>query len=196
MDHKTSDQAQHNTNQSSRNKFKTVYVDEHGFLMRKLAKRGDRLSRDLQRLAVEVDKLHDYLKKYDATSVKPFDRSADVLKRIVYAIGAHVLRYEQEETLVRTVWKLNTQDKLRAIHKNAPRPSVNPFFWVYHLILGDQKKISRDQRSKSARQLLYAYQHRVPVEFLTGFIYQTGYREAPKAGDDGYREVWHHSQKA
>lgn len=173
-----------------RSRLRTTYVDQDGFLKRKLAKKGDRLSRDLSRFSAEADRLFYRLNKNELGSEIPFDRSTNVLKRLVYSVGVHILRYEQGKVLADTVRRLNKRDELRAVHKSAPDPNVNPFFWVYHLVLGDQKSISRDQRSKSARQLLYAHLHEVPVELLIGFILQTGHREAPRTGDDGYREVW------
>ena len=80
-------------------------------------------------------------------------------------------------------------------HRRLPRkPSfaLNSFHWVITALAADGKwNINRQKVFRFGRHLLYAKQHRVPEEFLIGFLYQAGTPSAvEKKAGSGATEVW------
>jgi len=111
----------------------------------------------------------------------PYNRPANVLKRCVYTLGRQLIDLDKQRILA---------DYLQETSKtyNAPPASIatpdveqNPFHWFYLLLLGENRLkkgsrriVTRDQISKSSRQLVYARKNDVPPEYVIGFILQIG----------------------
>lgn len=56
----------------------------------------------------------------------------------------------------------------------------NPFHFGLLALFADDSVVSKQDRSLFSMQMLYAYQHGIPPEFLIGFIYQAGSKEEIK----------------
>lgn len=111
----------------------------------------------------------------------PYNRPANVLKRSVYILGCQLIKFKKQEVLAEYLQKQAEAQKAPLVSKAAPDVSQNPFLWCYHLLLGENRSpkgtvrlVSRDQMSKSSRQLVYAQWNDVPSESLIGFILQIG----------------------
>ncbi|MGB5864423.1 MAG: hypothetical protein WBG95_08980 [Sulfitobacter sp.] len=109
----------------------------------------------------------------------PFNQKASILKRAIYQIGWIALEFGQTELLKEVAEKLNSPENrktpdARRIPRNAPLHEENPFYYAFYIAFGNEPQITRHERSKASRQLVYAYRHKVPPHFLIGFIYQTG----------------------
>ncbi|MCF7698238.1 hypothetical protein [Loktanella sp. M215] len=158
--------------------------------MRELGERKHDFIWDLEQLAEKGGKIFDKLLKPPALEQPPFWKPANVLKRSVYRIGQQIADRQEEAFLAEFVQNYMSDWKNPLVRKSAPHPEENPFFWCYHLLAGGCPHISRDQRSKSARQLVYAYRHNIPTELVIGFIMQCKHTEASRGPDDGLRESW------
>ena len=107
----------------------------------------------------------------------PYNKPANVLKRSVYTLGRQLIDLRKEDVLAEYLQTQAKAAKAPLISEAAPKAKDNPFFWFYHLLLCENRSpqsavrlISRDQLSKSARQLVYAHRNDVPPEYLIGFI--------------------------
>ncbi|MBW4961558.1 hypothetical protein [Sulfitobacter sp. CW3] len=87
----------------------------------------------------------------------------------------------RQEILAEYLQRQAETQKTPPVSKAAPDVQQNPFLWCYHLLLGEnrlvkntERLVSRDQMSKSSRQLVYAYKNGVPPEYVVGFILQIG----------------------
>ena len=56
----------------------------------------------------------------------------------------------------------------------------NPFHFGLLALFADDSVVSKQDRSLFSMQMLYAYRHGIPAEFLIGFIYQAGSKEEIK----------------
>lgn len=56
----------------------------------------------------------------------------------------------------------------------------NPFHFGLLALFADDSVVTRQDRNLFSMQMLYAYHHGIPPEFLIGFIYQAGSKEEIK----------------
>ena len=103
------------------------------------------------------------------TPTPPYDKPNGYLKREVYRLVCDCIADRKVRALQRKV----------ATNDSSPRPSAhneeNPFYWGLLAVCGiNDPRVSRNNRSKFANELLYAHKHKVPADLLVGFIYQIG----------------------
>lgn len=117
-------------------------------------------------------------------SNRQLDQSGEsLLKKVSYIVGAQLIYRRKEDALEQYLDPIS--------HGSFPPIKDNPFFWCIHLLLDGKSWITPDQKSKSAKQLLYAHRHNVPPEYLIGFIRQTGTKRAEnRCQDSEFREPW------
>lgn len=116
----------------------------------------------------------------------PYEKPEAFLKREVYGLVCRYLDAGTEGLLRRAI------ESEPADFPQSPSFSENPFHWVFQGLRGAESvTLKRYQVSRFGRQLLYARRHRVPPEFLIGFLFQCGSPDAiyKKAGADDV-EPW------
>lgn len=165
---------------------KHPYFDRNGLLIRSLPTKKNLLREALTEASTDIRK--QLLKAAPSDGIMPFDGKYEKLKRAVYQIGRHCLMTGRTKLLAKLAMKQTSPGEngsgARLLKENLPDPATNPFFYVYHLIVSntpltikDSKtafSIDRKQRYKGTSEMRYAHQHNVPVEFLRGFIQQSG----------------------
>jgi len=104
----------------------------------------------------------------------PYSKPANILKRSVYEIGRQIIDQNGGRRLADFMHRSWDEDELKWVGKSAPDPDANPFFWCYHLLHSAKLGVTGDQRSKSSRQLIYAYKNDIPSHLVIGFILQVG----------------------
>jgi hypothetical protein len=167
------------------------------------SKRKSRLSGQLARdKQDEWDALTDDLetemgRRHDADQLIPYERADSYLKREVYKFVCFFLEKRKEGIL---------QDILQEARycrwPTSPTFRNNPFHWAFLALrepADDKLKprhahhVTRPMVSRYGRQLLYAWRHRVPPEYLIGFLYQSGSPDVvyEKAGRADAFEPWY-----
>lgn len=110
-----------------------------------------------------------------AHGITPYDKPNGYLKRAVYQLVRDCIDNGAVELLQR--FAEDTEYPLRP----SPHNQNNPFYWGIMAVCMDDNRISRNNRSKFANELLYAHKHNVPSNLLVGFIYQIGTSEGLRA---------------
>lgn len=158
-----------------------VALSKEGEVVRELAHTNGRLRSDFLYFDVVALGIFRQIFKQSKGDEIPYNRPANVLKRAVYTLGRQLIYLDKQPIL---------EEYLQTTSKtyNAPPASIatpnvkhNPFHWFYLLLLGenrlskdDKRLVTRDQISKSSRQLVYAHKNDVPPEYVIGFILQIG----------------------
>lgn len=114
------------------------------------------------------------LMKSSSGDEAPYSKPANVLKRSIYAIGRQIADQSKGGQLALFMERSSDENEPKWVGKSAPDPDENPFFWCYHLLHSRSLNITRDQLSKSSRQLVYAYRNEIPTNLVIGFILQVG----------------------
>lgn len=123
------------------------------------------------------------------TVVSPDERAENALRRMSYIVGAQLAHKSTGNRLDKYFRETKRPGPL--VHGRAPSAAENPFFSCLHLLMCGEKWMTPSQKSKSAKALLYAYRHKVPPQFLTGFILQTGTNNAAaRSANPDRREPW------
>ncbi len=156
---------------------KLVHFNQDGMWINSTLIRGFVTDKPLREACEDAKRL--YSIKSRTEPHPPFSQKASILKRAIYQIGWIALEFGQTERLKEMAEKLNSPDNrntpdARRIPRNAPSHEENPFYYAFYIAFGNEPQITRHERSKASRQLVYAYRHKVPPHFLIGFIYQTG----------------------
>lgn len=173
-------------------------LNVEGEVIRQLWPTKKRLRQDFEWLSsighTRIQSRFRQLERFGEKDIQPDQRATNVLKRSSYVVGAQLASKNMTERI-----EFYLTDAVQAdlkVHGAAPSARDNPFFWSLHLIMSGQKWLSNDQKSKSARQLLYAYRHGVPPELLTGFLLQTGTSNATaRSSDPEHREAWYDASR-
>lgn len=111
----------------------------------------------------------------------PYNRPANVLKRSVYVLGRQLIDLDKQEILAEYLQEVSKTYNKPPASIATPNVEQNPFHWFYLLLLGEnrlsegkRRLVTRDQISKSSRQLVHAHKNDVPPVYLIGFILQIG----------------------
>lgn len=111
----------------------------------------------------------------------PYNRPANVLKRSVYTLGRQLIDLDKQHILAEYLQETSKSYNKPPASIATPDVEQNPYHWFYLLLLGEnrlskgkKRLVTRDQISKSSRQLVYAEKNDVPPEYLIGFILQIG----------------------
>ncbi|MCZ4267447.1 hypothetical protein O4H48_06020 [Rhodobacteraceae bacterium G21628-S1] len=111
----------------------------------------------------------------------PYNRPANVLKRCVYTLGRQLIDLDKQPILAEYLQQASKTYNAPPASIATPDVEQNPFHWFYLLLLGENRLkkgsrriVTRDQISKSSRQLVYAHKNDVPPEYVIGFILQIG----------------------
>jgi len=96
----------------------------------------------------------------------PNDSAVTFIRMNVYRVGIHLIESEQLSVLK----DLFPREGLK---KNSiPTVDENPFYWVLRYFFTDIPDDMPVQiRNRTAKQLNYAYRHRIPPYLLVGFLY-------------------------
>ena len=152
-----------------------IELTQDGEVLRSLSPTKRMLRKDLEYLAECGLWVFDDLFKQSKCDEVPFSKPANVLRRAVYTLGTQIADGKNGSRLVEFLRENSEKHGFSQINITAPDPDENPFFWCYHLLLREESlAITRDQRSKSSRQLVYAYKNKIPPDLLIGFILQIG----------------------
>ena len=93
-------------------------------------------------------------------------------RREIYILGLELLRNPP------TSWSMNDLvENVRTKKTTRPDAMGSVFHDLFMCIYQDDLRISRQERSKMAMELEYAYRHDISPELLCGFIYQSGNRK-------------------
>lgn len=132
----------------------------------------------------------------DYPTAVPYYSNDSVWKRNVYTfvlsntktpVEANNLRRYTEELIAG-----NVQRRL----PRTPSFEANHFHWVFSALSAAKDwEIDRNKVFRFGRQLLYAERHHVPVEFLIGFLHQTGSpnhieAKVKQGGTEIWRDAW------
>lgn len=111
------------------------------------------------------------LSRNDGRYVRPWDSAENFAKREAYALILKTLAMTSGKSAIKKIVKIN-----KAIPKS-PLFDENPFYWgLLAMDLFDHENNPTMKVSSYAPDLFYAYKHRVPSAYLTGFIHQVGRR--------------------
>ncbi len=158
-----------------------IALSKEGEILRGLARTNGKLRSDLRYL--DNVGLRTFQRIFDESQGDeiPYNRPANVLKRSVYVLGRQLIELEKQEILADFLQKRSATYSAPLASIATPNVKQNPFHWCYLLLLGENRLginskriVSRDQISKSSRQLIYAHKNDVPPEYVIGFILQIG----------------------
>ena len=130
--------------------------------------------RDLEKILFEIFDEHSSRKR---RKVSPDDGSAtknesakNFLRREIYALGYRIQNSGSG--------KLDANSLLEAMGRTTTRPEKlkNVFHALLFFVYEGEQGFPRQERSKLARELEYAYRHRIPPELLCGFLFQSSNR--------------------
>ncbi len=143
--------------------------------------------KDVERavLAIWAEHSHRLTSTFHAGPYKPTknESAKDFLRREIYALGAHLLRWPSAGSVVDDL-----VDKIR-IARTRPDKRDDVFHALLMCMYDDDSAISRQERWLMAKELEYAHRHRIPPELVCGFLYQSGPRtEMPKKIKAGHVE--------
>lgn len=160
---------------------------------------------------------------FDKHNNPPFLRPQNFTKRCIYELGCAVFDRKlcvRLEKFTKRLYGKNTE--AMKVYDTAPSSKTNPFAWGYLMVFGvgllyrtksqDNSRddgghqgrlsantvtLTRDARYKASRELLYAYKHKVPTEYLVGFISQSGGHERiiPRANNKKLEEWYKRRRK-
>lgn len=174
-------------------------LDKNGEVIRPLSPYKKAVEYDFHWLETKGNQRLSRLFSKGVVDLTPDQRPLSVLKRASYIIGCQLADSGRGQKLADYMQhQPRNGDFIPKVNSLAPQADQNPFFWCLHLLAGWEDWLTRDQRSKAARQLKYAYRHQVPPQYLTGFILQIGSNEAALRSSTQAREEWlkenYHSQ--
>ncbi len=156
-------------------------LSEEGEVLRELAHTKGKLRSDFRYLDKFALKKFERIFEESKKDEIPYNRPANVLKRAVYTLGRQLIVLDQQPLLEEYLQKTSKTYNAPPASIATPNVKHNPFHWFYLLLLGenrlsqgDERVITRDQISKSSRQLVYAHKNDVPPEYVIGFILQIG----------------------
>ncbi len=118
----------------------------------------------------------------------PYDASYSKLKRAAYRFVAD---YDNNALIAVLKKSVRMQANNKTKIKQTAATDANPFYWALTAVCQADYELPRSTKSRFAQELQYAYLHKVPPEFLVGFIYQIGpSRGLQEKIDNGQREPW------
>lgn len=131
----------------------------------------------------------------DGLGKSPYYSPPNVVKRAVYRFVRHARKKLKPGPLEATIDKSRVAKAkgkiLRTLKKDIRK---EPYFWVLTGLFLDcpAANLRKPDVTRFAQQLNYAHRHKVPDEYLVGFLLQTGslaevYR---RAKDPNHREQW------
>ena len=140
-----------------------------------------------------IGKVEDEIRIGTAVGITPRFLSVEACwKRNVYAFTLANTKTEAESrNLKRYVEDLILSNEDRRL-PDSPTFEICPFHWVFSALAASRTwEIDRRKVFRFGRHLLYAKQHRVPEEFLIGFLHQVGTpSEVEKKAGSGATEIW------
>ncbi|WP_295526001.1 hypothetical protein [Novosphingobium sp. Chol11] len=139
-----------------------------------------------------------------AEKVAPYDEPSSVLKRMVYEFVRDHKRKVKSIHVETAIEKFReAQEKLKSLEKQRLLRTAqkefksNSYYWILSglscaVYVGDFS-IAKSNVTRFAKQLKYANRHKVPLEYLIGFLYQCGAIDevCRKADDPDFREPWY-----
>lgn len=99
------------------------------------------------------------------------ENAKNFLRREIYALGMALNRKKPK-------WEISELLTHRSNKSTRHKAVEGHVFHVLLMVLyDDDSQISRQERWTMARELEYAFRHRVPSRYLTGFLFQSGGRK-------------------
>lgn len=142
-----------------------------------IAKKTKRASRDADLIKAELTaRAKEILWKYengsDKGSVSPYERRAGVLKRAVYQLAFDLFKMlpagsDKEKILL---GEFNT----RRLERTSRAKRRKDMFRALMDVIATDEEVKRSDKDRIAVELGHARRHRIPVEFVVGFAYQSG----------------------
>lgn len=174
-----------------------ISINKDGIVLNSLSRSKARFTADIVHLEFIGTNIFERLVDASPKNEVPFAKPINILSRAVYQLGRDLLTDKKgAERLVHIMRQSSSYSDFRRIRSDAPHASQNPFFWFFHLLVREETKsernifVSSSQRTKLAKELLYAHKNNVPPEYLTGFILQIGRARAVKLCDAENWEGW------
>lgn len=134
-------------------------------------------SHEFEKILYEIWREHDRRRSTKFSIEQTFGSSPNedaknFLRREIYALGRCLKAVPPKWDIVEIIsgLRIHKVRRPKALHGN-----------IFHaLLMGvyeEDTQIPRQERSKMAKELLYADRHNVPPEYLCGFLYQSGGRD-------------------
>ena len=130
--------------------------------------RGEALDIFLRSKEVILKKWDQYHEQEKAGDRKrsPNDSAVTFLRKNIYRVGIHLIETDKLDVL-RDLFPRQASGK-----NSMPTVRENPFYWILRYYFADRTKDMPVQiRNRTAKQLNYAYRHRIPPYLLVGFMY-------------------------